>query len=61
MAFVLVGLGFVAATLESVFAFCIGCQLFGLLIRMGLIPDEICERCNNLRVRSAGESVLASR
>jgi hypothetical protein len=53
VAFVLVGLVFVAATLESVFAFCIGCQLFGLLMRVGLIPDEVCERCNNLSLRSA--------
>ena len=61
VAFILVGLVFVAATLESVFAFCIGCQLFGLLMRIGVIPDEICERCNNLGVRSAGEPVLTSR
>src|SRR5215210_384708 len=32
----------VAATLESVFAFCVGCKVFGLLMRAGVIPDEIC-------------------
>ncbi len=61
VAYVLVGLVFVAATLESVFAFCIGCQLFGLLMRWGLIPDEVCERCKNLGVHSAGDSVMAPR
>ncbi|MGH9051140.1 MAG: DUF4395 domain-containing protein [Acidimicrobiia bacterium] len=38
----------VAATLESVFAFCIGCQVFGLLMRWHVIPDEVCERCANI-------------
>ena len=39
----------VAATLESVFALCLGCKAFALLMRLGLVPDEVCERCNNLR------------
>jgi len=47
-AYVLVGLVVVAATLESVFAVCIGCQLFGLLMRAGIVPEEVCERCNDL-------------
>jgi hypothetical protein len=37
-----------AATLESVFAICLGCAVFGVLMRLGIIPAEICERCNNL-------------
>jgi len=47
-AYVLVGLVVVAATLESVFALCIGCQVFGLLMRVGIVPEEVCERCNDL-------------
>jgi hypothetical protein len=39
----------VAATLESVFAFCIGCKVFALLMRLGVIPEEVCERCTSLR------------
>jgi hypothetical protein len=39
----------VAATLESVFAICLGCKAFAVLMRVGLVPDEVCERCNNLR------------
>lgn len=42
---VLVGAILVAATLESVFAFCIGCKVFALLIRAGLVPEATCERC----------------
>jgi hypothetical protein len=38
----------VAATLESVFAFCLGCQVFALLMRAGLIPEETCERCADI-------------
>jgi hypothetical protein len=45
---VLLGAVLVAATLESVFAFCIGCQIFGLLMRWHVIPDEVCERCSNI-------------
>ena len=44
----LLGMLVVAATLESVFAFCIGCQIFGLLMRLHVIPDEVCERCSNI-------------
>jgi hypothetical protein len=45
---VLLGLLIVAATLESVFALCLGCKIFAVLMRLGVIPEEICERCNDL-------------
>ena len=48
VAYGLVGLIIVAATLESVFALCLGCKVFSVLIRFGVIPEEICERCNNI-------------
>jgi hypothetical protein len=44
-AYALLGLLVVAATLESVFAFCVGCKLFALLMRVGLVPEAVCERC----------------
>jgi len=34
-----------AATLEAVFGFCLGCVIFNLLMRVGVIPDSICEAC----------------
>ncbi|HEV7709801.1 MAG TPA: DUF4395 domain-containing protein [Asanoa sp.] len=46
---VLIGLVIVAATLESVFAFCIGCKVFALLMRANLIPESVCEQCNDIR------------
>lgn len=40
-----------AALLESVFALCLGCTAFGLLMRAGVIPDEVCAACVDLSVR----------
>ncbi len=54
---VVLGLFVVAAGLESIFAYCLGCQVFGLLMRTGLIPEEVCAECANLspRFRAARE------
>ncbi len=38
----------VAATLESVFAICLGCLVFNRLMRWGLIPASVCTECNDL-------------
>jgi uncharacterized protein DUF4395 len=54
---VLVGLLVVAATLESVFALCLGCQVFAVLMRAGLVPAETCERCANIWAASPAEPV----
>lgn len=48
--YTLLGLLIGAATLESVFAVCLGCWLFGLLMRLGVIPQSVCEACGNLRL-----------
>jgi hypothetical protein len=40
-----------AAVLESVFGICIGCNVFALLMRAGVIPPEVCESCNNILAR----------
>ena len=37
-----------AATLESVFAICLGCKVFAVLMRAGVIPESVCERCNDI-------------
>jgi hypothetical protein len=41
-----------AATLESVFAFCLGCKIFAVLMRAGIIPDTVCEACNDISART---------
>jgi hypothetical protein len=38
----------VAAGLESVLALCVGCKIFGLLMRTGLVPEEICAGCADI-------------
>ena len=48
LAMVLVAMITVAATLESVFAFCLGCQIFGGLMKLGVIPASVCEECSNI-------------
>lgn len=48
---VLLGLVVVAATLESVFALCLGCHVFAALMRVGLIPESACEACADIRLR----------
>jgi len=37
-----------AAFLESALGLCLGCRAFALLMRAGVVPEEVCERCNNI-------------
>lgn len=52
---IVTGLLVVAATLESVFGLCLGCVAFGFLQRKGIIPESVCESCNNLSLRLPAE------
>jgi hypothetical protein len=45
---VMLGMLIAAATLEAVFAVCLGCIVFGWLMRAGIIPQRVCERCSDL-------------
>jgi hypothetical protein len=56
---VLVAMVLVAATLESVFAYCLGCKIFAVLMRIGVIPASVCERCNDIWV-APGEQTSVS-
>ena len=44
-AYAVLGVLIFAATLESVFGYCLGCKAFAVLMRAGVIPREVCERC----------------
>jgi hypothetical protein len=48
VSYVLISMLLVAATLESVFAICLGCIVFARLMRWGLIPADVCEECNDI-------------
>jgi hypothetical protein len=41
-----------AAGLESLFAVCLGCQAFALLMRAGLVPRRVCLECADIRAGS---------
>ena len=43
-----------AAFLESAFGLCLGCKVFAVLIRAGVVPEEVCERCNDILAARPG-------
>ncbi len=47
-AYALVGVLTVFAFLEAAFGFCMGCVVFAQLMRLGVIPEAVCEQCNNI-------------
>jgi Domain of unknown function (DUF4395) len=51
-----------AATLESVFAVCLGCTIFRALMRVGVVPASVCAECADITSRlatAAGTAVAA--
>ena len=56
---ILLGMLIVAAGLESILGFCLGCQIFALGMRAGLIPEAVCEECANVSLRVRPEHVSA--
>ncbi len=50
-AFALVGMIAVFATLESGFGFCVGCKVFGVLMKLGVVPEDVCAACANIWAR----------
>lgn len=37
-----------AAFLEAALGLCLGCKLFAVLMAVGIVPEEVCERCNDI-------------
>ncbi len=52
-AVVLVAMVGVAAFLEGVVGFCVGCWLFARLMQAGVIPERVCEECADIWGRAA--------
>jgi len=48
---VVLALFVVAAGLESMFAVCLGCHVFALLMRAGIVPASVCEECADVSRR----------
>ena len=38
----------VAASLEAFLGFCLGCTIFSFGMKVGIVPEEVCERCNDI-------------
>ncbi|EMG08621.1 hypothetical protein LEP1GSC116_4118 [Leptospira interrogans serovar Icterohaemorrhagiae str. Verdun HP] len=34
--------------MESCIGFCAGCFVFSYLMKWGIVPEEVCEKCNRL-------------
>lgn len=49
---VVVGVLAAFATLEAALGLCAGCWAFGHLMRLGVIPEETCAACNDIRLRA---------
>jgi len=50
-ALVVMGMLSAAAFLESAFGYCLGCKVFALLIKAGVIPQDVCEACADVTLR----------
>jgi hypothetical protein len=48
LAYGLIAVLVVFAALESALGLCVGCKVFALLMRAGVIPESVCEECNDL-------------
>lgn len=53
VAVVLIAMLIVAASLESFAGVCLGCMVFQRLMRWGVIPQSVCQSCNDIGRRLA--------
>ncbi len=51
-AYSVLGMLIFAAGLESVLGFCLGCRVFAILMKTGIIPESVCEECADWTVRA---------
>lgn len=51
LAYIALGILIVAATLEAAFGYCLGCRIFAVLMRTGVIPESVCAECNDITAR----------
>ena len=40
-----------AASLEAFLGYCLGCKMFAILMRIGVIPESVCAECNDISLR----------
>jgi hypothetical protein len=49
-----------AASLEAFAGVCLGCIMFGYLMRWGVIPASVCESCNDLRAHLEAKAAASA-
>ena len=45
------------ALLEAALGFCVGCKIFGGLIRIGVIPESVCAECSDITARLRAQEI----
>lgn len=60
-AYTLIAVLGVFATLESACNYCVGCKVFGLLMKLGLVPEAVCAECANIWTRPDADADAAPR
>jgi hypothetical protein len=58
-ALVLVAMIIVAASLEAFAAYCLGCKIFAVLMRKGLVPESACAACADISSHLATRATAA--
>ena len=61
IAYIVLGGLIFAAGLESMFGYCLGCQIFGFLMKFGVIPESVCEDCADFDNRAKRMAELGLR
>jgi Domain of unknown function (DUF4395) len=59
VAVALLGTLIFAAGLEAGLGFCLGCKVFAVLMKLGVVPASVCEDCNDLTAYWARRQVAA--
>ena len=57
---VVIAMLLVAASLEAFLGFCLGCTIFSFGMKVGIVPEEVCERCNNIWAGREDEAPVPS-
>ena len=45
---IILGMLVIFASIESILGFCTGCFVFQYLMKIGLIPQTICDKCSEI-------------
>lgn len=59
LAQIVLGMLVVAASLEAFAGFCLGCKAFAILMRVGVIPADVCEACDDIWSRRSDRGPVA--